>query len=242
MSSENVPQASTSRQSLQESEDRVLYSEFVFLSEIELSINSTYVIDSNVAEYDATYSPLRKERIFTEDNNTLFVSGYGRVPKRCKINFMRTVYNEVLYEIDTSFKIENDYMAEINYVRESRITRWTAHNDALLCNYVCGDTSFSCCKFYHLSYYEDRIGLTKETVLCESCYYFQSNTTNWVVYNILGCNKMVTCNMIHIHSSGHFHCFKCLMDCKNYHRCLRYDVSEIDECFTYWTSVPRRLE
>lgn len=187
---------------------------------------------------DYEISFLHKEKVLTDDYYSLMVYGYGRSPKRCKINFTKVVLNNELYEINTNFEVNQPYQAEIRYVRQSRISSWKAHNDAVLLNYLCGDNSYCCLKFFHLSYFDEISRITKELVLCSTCYYLNNNNSLWIIYNILSINKKINCNVVHIHGEGHFHCFKCLMDTKNYQQCLRENVLELDECYTYWTSVP----
>lgn len=105
--------------------------------------------------------------------------------------------------------------------------------ESVVANYLCGDNSFCCNKFYYLCSVGD---VGRECILCDTCYYANSNNSLWVIYNVLGLNVNLKCDVVHIHGQSHFHCFKCLMDTRNSQRCLRWHVADINERYTYWTS------
>lgn len=236
MSTEDKIEASTSQQSEScESEDKKIFSEFNWLSEIDVSTNVYFVVDFSVTEYDRNFSFLSKQRFLTNDEHTVFVHGHGCAPRRCKLRFENKLLNNEICMIPTRFNVENLYQATIQYVPQSKISHWHGRHDALLEDYTCGDSTFSCNSFYHLQY-TDNTGWTKECILCTTCYRFQDNTNLWVIYNILSLNQIIYCNVIHVHGSGHYHCMHCLMDTRNYQFCPRFEVAELNECFSYWVS------
>lgn len=193
-------------------------------------------IDSGLEVFDGSFAVLRRQRVITTDQNTLFLhNGGSAYIKRCKLTFKTVKLQEDLYIIPYKLDVTADHIGIIHYVKESRIERFRFHNESLLLNYLCGDSSRSCNRFYYIRAYDPWV---KEIIMCEFCYNTNKSTSDWIIYQMTTYNTQLTCFDVHCHMEGHFHCFICKKDCINSGSCLRKEITNINEAFRYWISEP----